>query len=332
MSAVAPSTPAPRRPPVRSRQVSLHGHLINYLEAGRRGPVLLLIHGIAGRAAQWRPVMQLLGHRFRVIAPDLLGHGASAKPRGDYSLGAYAVTQRDFLIALGVERATVVGHSFGGGVAMQLAYQFPTFCERLVLIGSGGLGKEVNLLLRLATLPGSEWVLPLIAHERVIAKGAALSARLGRAGINLGGDLAEIARSYASLADRETRTAFIHTARGVMDFDGQRVSALDRLYLAEDIPTLLIWGARDPVIPAKHGRAAQEAMPSSRLEVMADAGHFPQLDQPAVLAGLLAGFIEDTEPARLDDSPATLKRLRRRLIARGRSGSGGGRVRARTGG
>lgn len=157
-----------------------------------------------------------------------------------------------------------------------------------------------------------------------------MGARLGGAGINLGGDLAEIARSYASLADRETRTAFIHTARGVMDFAGQRVSALDRLYLAEDVPTLLVWGGRDPVIPATHGRAAHEVLPSSRLEVITDAGHFPQLDQPAELARLVAGFIEGTEPARLDDGPATLRRLRRRLIAGGSSGSPEGRVPARS--
>lgn len=305
-----------RRPPIRSRQVRLHGHLISYLEAGRGPQVVLLIHGIAGRAGQWRAVMEFLGRRYRVIAPDLLGHGASAKPRGDYSLGAYAVMQRDFLITLGIDRATVVGHSFGGGVAMQMSYQFPSFCERLVLVGSGGLGREVSFLLRLATLPGSEWVLPLIANEWVIARGAALSARLGEAGINLGGDLAEIARSYASLADRQTRTAFIHTARAVMDFDGQRVSALDRLYLAEEMPTLLIWGAHDPVIPVRHGRAALEALPSSRLEVIQGAGHFPQLDQPAELSRLVADFVDGTDPARLDDGPAATKRLRRRMAAR----------------
>src|SRR6188474_2720259 len=142
------------------REIELHGHRVAYRSAGS-GPVIVLVHGITSTSATWERVMPTLSKRFTVIAPDLLGHGGSAKPRGDYSLGAYASGVRDLLIALGHEHATFVGHSLGGGVAMQLAYQFPERCERLVLINSGGLGSEVNLLLRMATLPGAEFVLPL---------------------------------------------------------------------------------------------------------------------------------------------------------------------------
>src|SRR5919198_4735596 len=123
---------------IREEQLSLHGHRVSYRTAGS-GPVILLIHGITGRADQGDGVIPLLGERFTVLAPDLLGHGRSAKPRGDYSLGAYASGLRDLMIALGHRRATIVGHSLGGGVAMQLAYQFPERCERLVLIDSGGV-------------------------------------------------------------------------------------------------------------------------------------------------------------------------------------------------
>ena len=148
-----------------TRWTKVHGHDVAYRQAGE-GPLLVMIHGIAGSSGTWVPVMPLLAERYTVIAPDLLGHGESAKPRGDYSLGAYASGVRDLLGVLGHERATVVGHSLGGGVAMQFAYQFPQMAERLVLVCSGGLGKEVNPLLRALTVPGTEFVLPVVLrHE-----------------------------------------------------------------------------------------------------------------------------------------------------------------------
>ena len=130
-----------------SRHVSIHGHDVSY-RGGGSGPVVVLIHGMAGSSETWEPVLDELAEHCTVVAPDLLGHGDSDKPRGDYSLGAHASSIRDLLIALGHDRATIVGQSFGGGVAMQLAYQYPERCERLVLVASGGLGQEVALLLR----------------------------------------------------------------------------------------------------------------------------------------------------------------------------------------
>src|SRR5437016_6855694 len=151
-----------------TREITLHGHRVSYRTEGEGDEVVVLIHGITGTSETWAEAIPILAEEFTVVAPDLLGHGHSAKPRGDYSLGAYASGVRDLVAALGHERATFVGHSLGGGVAMQLAYQFPERCERLVLIDSGGLGSEVNLLLRMATLPGAEFVLPLLACERVL--------------------------------------------------------------------------------------------------------------------------------------------------------------------
>ena len=156
-----------------ARELELHGHRVTYRTAGS-GPVVLLVHGIAGSSEQWGDVAPILAEGYTVVAPDLLGHGQSAKPIGDYSLGAYAVSMRDLLIALGHRRATVVGHSLGGGIAMQFAYEYPVFCERLVVVSSGGLGREVHPLLRAATLPGAELVLPLIASQRVLGLGGAL--------------------------------------------------------------------------------------------------------------------------------------------------------------
>jgi pimeloyl-ACP methyl ester carboxylesterase len=301
----------------RQEQIVLHGHRVSYRTAGEKGPVVLLIHGIAGCAEQWDQVMPLLAEHYTVVAPDLLGHGQSAKPRGDYSLGAYAAGVRDLLLALGHRRATVVGHSLGGGVAMQFTYEYPPFAERLVLVSSGGLGPEVHLLLRAATLPGSELVLPLIAHQRLHGLGGAIGQVLARFGLQAGPDLAEMARGYGSLADAGARQAFIHSLRAVLDITGQRVSATDRLYLGELLPSLIIWGSRDPLIPVEHATIANRGLPDSRLEIFDDVGHFPQLHSPVRFAHTLIDFIETTEPTQLDFTDADFDRLRETLLRGG---------------
>lgn len=227
--------------------IELHGNSVSYLRAGE-GPPILLLHGIAGSFETWAPLLPALSARHTVIAPDMLGHGISAKPRGDYSLGAYAAGARDLMLALGYESATVVGHSLGGGIAMQFAYQFPAHTDRLALVSSGGLGEEVSFILRAATLPGSEFVLPLITKAWVTGAGRKIADWLDVIGLQPGADITEVARGYASLADPEARSAFIHTARAVIDHRGQRVSALDRLYLADSVPSLIVWGERDRII------------------------------------------------------------------------------------
>jgi pimeloyl-ACP methyl ester carboxylesterase len=285
--------------PLELREVVLHGHRVAYRQAGS-GPVVVLIHGITSDSRTWRRVMPYLARRFTVIAPDLIGHGSSAKPKGDYSLGAHASGLRDLLVALGHDRASFVGHSLGGGIAMQLSYQFPERCERLVLVDSGGLGRGVSMLLRAATLPGSELVLPLLAASRLLDAGRLGGGLLRRLGLRAGTDIEEIARGHATLADREARAAFVQTLRSVVEPGGQRVNAANRLYLAEQLPLLLIWGQHDSLIPVAHAHETHQLLPASRLEVFADSGHFPQLDQPERFIDVLAGFIESTEPAQLD--------------------------------
>jgi pimeloyl-ACP methyl ester carboxylesterase len=291
--------PTQRHDELEIRHMLLHGHRVAYRLAGS-GPVLVLVHGITSNSATWGRVMPYLARRFTVIAPDLIGHGESAKPKGDYSLGAYASGLRDLLLALGHDRATFVGHSLGGGVTMQFSYQFPELCERLVLVDSGGLGRDVSIFLRAATLPGSELVLPFLAATRVLDAGRLAGGLLSRLGLRAGTDFEEIARGHATLSDRETRAAFVHTLRGIVDPGGQRVDASNRLYLARHIPFLLIWGEHDSIIPVAHGRAAHEQMPDSRLEVFADSGHFPQLDEPEKFLDVLSDFIDSTEPAAID--------------------------------
>lgn len=278
--------------------VRLHGHEVGYRMAGS-GPPLLLVHGISGSSDTWREVIDPLAERHTVIAPDLLGHGHSAKPRGDYSLGAYASGLRDLLVALGHERVTVVGHSLGGGVALQLAYQFPERCERLVLVASGGLGREVHGLLRAAALPGSELVLPMLCTSRVRGTGNTVARLLSRVGLRASTDRREMWTGFCTLGDADARQAFVHTLRATVDPGGQRISATDRLYLAAHLPTLLMWGDRDSIIPVTHGHRAHELIPGSRLEIFPDAGHYPHLDQPGSFVRVLRDFIDTTTPAEL---------------------------------
>ncbi len=298
-----------RRKALQTEQLELHGHRVFYRLAGE-GPAIVLIHGITGTSETWNDVLPWLAESHTVLAPDLLGHGQSAKPRGDYSLGAYASGVRDLMIALGIERATFVGHSLGGGVAMQLAYQFPERLDRLVLVSSGGLGQEVHLMLRLTALPAAEYVLPLLCAEPLRNAGSAVAGFLSRLGLRPGPDLEEIARGFDTLGDVGARQAFVHTVRSIIDLDGQRVSATDRLYLAAQVPTLLMWGERDPIIPVQHGRAAQRTIPGGRLEVFPRAGHFPHREDPRRFVLTLTEFVAETEPA---DLPP--ERLRKMLLA-----------------
>lgn len=292
---------APSRRPatdVQEAVLDLHGHDVAYRRAGS-GPVVLLVHGIAGTSAVWDAILPELAATHTVIAPDLPGHGRSGRSAGDYSVGAMAATLRDLLLALGLERATVVGHSLGGGVAMQYAYLFPEHCERLVLVSAGGLGRSVALTLRSAALPGSEVV---TAGLGLVARGGGRA--LGAVGLlrpeRVSPPARELGRSVAALADRETRTAFLATLRAVVGPVGQRVFAGDRLYLAAAMPTLIVWGERDPIIPVGHGRRAHAAMPGSRLEVLPGVGHFPPLEAPEELAAALREFLATTEPAVAD--------------------------------
>jgi pimeloyl-ACP methyl ester carboxylesterase len=286
---------------MRQTDIVLHGRRLSYRVAGDPAlPVLLLIHGITSSGATWDPVIPGLAEHAHVIAPDLLGHGDSDKPRADYSLGSFASSLRDLLEHLGHEHVTVVGHSLGGGVAMQFAYQYYEYCDRLVLVSSGGLGREVSMALRAATLPGAEFVLPVIAHSRVRDAGVAVFRLLGRLPMRPAPSMTEMARGYGSLAESTARTAFVHTLRSVVEPGGQRVHAGDLMYLAEGRPTLIVWGARDTVIPVAHAYEAQQMIPGSALEVFERSGHFPHLDEPTRFVRVLAHFLDSTEPVPMD--------------------------------
>jgi pimeloyl-ACP methyl ester carboxylesterase len=282
-------------------QLDLHGHRVIYRIAGQ-GPPVVLIHGMVNSSRHWESVAQELAADFTVIAPDLIGHGDSATPRGDYSLGAHAAVIRDLLAAIDVERATIVGHSLGGGVAMQFFYQFPQRTERLVLVSSGGLGHEVSPLLRGAALPGASALLSLAAHPRLVTALSDAGGRMRERGSGTGVYLQAIARALRPLSAPGARQAFVQTLRSVIDVRGQRVSARDRLYLLRSMPTLVVWGERDHTIPLAHGRDAHAAIPESRFVTLPRAAHFPHLEDPEGLAAALRDFLVTTEPARLEDA------------------------------
>jgi pimeloyl-ACP methyl ester carboxylesterase len=273
-----------------ARRTTLHGQELSYLDSGN-GPAVLFIHGLLGSHRNWAHLVDALDTRHRVVAPDLIGHGASAKPMGDYSLGAHAATLRDLLDHLGIARVTLVGHSLGGGIAMQFCYLFPDRVERLVLVSSGGLGRSVSPLLRSATLPGADWVLALAASGWVRNRAEAVGGTLRRLGVRPSADLTEGWLGFSSLGEAETRRAFLATARSVIDPGGQTVTAHDHLPMAIAVPTLVVWGTRDRMIPAWHATTAQQAIAGSRVEMFEGAGHFPHLEQPERFALLLGDFM-----------------------------------------
>ncbi|KAA0110686.1 alpha/beta fold hydrolase [Mycolicibacterium sp. P1-5] len=284
------------------KYLDLHGDQVAYLDEGH-GEVILLLHGMAGSSQTWRSVVRPLSRKYRVIAPDLLGHGHSAKPRSDYSLGAFAVWLRDLLDELGVTQATIVGHSLGGGVAMQFLYQHPDYCHRLILVNSGGLGPDVGWTLRLLSAPGAELIMPIIAPPPVLALGEKVRSWFGKAGITSPRG-AEIWNAYSSFSDAPTRAAFLRTLRSVVDYRGQAVSALNRLHMKADMPIMAIWGDSDAIIPVEHAYSAHEARPDVRLEVLPGVGHFPQVERPTEFVELVDDFISSTAGADIKQ-PAT---------------------------
>ena len=307
------STCAQRRPG--TSEIELHGHRV-VLPPRRRGA--------ADRAdpRDHRPLRPVGARRSSSLGAEHTRCwrptcSATASRRSRAATTRSAPTRarvRDTMVALGHDRATIVGHSLGGGIAMQFAYQFPERCERLVLVSSGGLGREVHPLLRAATLPGSEYVLPLLTHARVLG---------GRRGGRPGARRAAAARpaptsprspaASRSLGDAEARSAFIETMRAVLDPGGQRVSALDRLYLAESVPSLIVWGSADPIIPAAHGRgrargdARQPARGPRRRRPLPPAGA-----AAPVRRACWRTFVAETEAARArhDDDPRPADRRR----------------------
>ncbi|MFA6297579.1 MAG: alpha/beta fold hydrolase [Nocardioides sp.] len=276
--------------------LTIHGHRRAFVKVGQ-GPALLLLHGLGCDHTTWEPVLDTLAKRYTVIAPDLLGHGQSDKPRADYSVGGYANGMRDLLTVLGIDKVTVVGHSFGGGVAMQFAYQFPERTERMMLVGSGGLGPEVSPFIRAITTPGYHQLMGVLTLPGVRHIGLAGMRALAGTGWKATRDLYEVADIYDSFKDPHARAAIRHVVRAVVDWKGQIVTMADRAYLTDEMPMAVVWGRDDRVIPVRHASNAAALAPKARIEVIPNAGHFPHRDHPQRFAKIVHDFIRTTQPA-----------------------------------
>jgi pimeloyl-ACP methyl ester carboxylesterase len=278
------------------QKVTIHGHQRAFVKVGS-GPALLLLHGLGCDHTTWLPVITQLAKKYTVIAPDLLGHGASDKPRADYSVGGYANGMRDLLTVLNIDKVTVVGHSLGGGVAMQFGYQFPERTERIVLVAPGGLGPEVTPLIRAVTLPGFNPVMGLLTLPVVRHAGMAGMRALARTGMTATHDLDEVAEIYDTFKDRRSRKAISQVVRAVVDTRGQLVTMVDRAYLTQAMPMLVVWGEQDMVIPVKHARTAAAVAPGAIVEVLGNSGHFPHKDHPERFVKIVNDFVRSTQPA-----------------------------------
>ena len=288
--------------------VTIHGHRRAFVKTGT-GPAVLLLHGLGCDHTTWESVIEPLSRRYTVIAPDLLGHGRSDKPRADYTLGGFANGMRDLLTVLGIDKVTVIGHSFGGGVAMQFAYQYPERTERLMLVASGGLGPEVSPAIRAISTPGFHQVMSVLTLPGIRHAGMAGMRALSGTGLSLTRDLDEVARIYDTFRDSAARHAVRHVVKAVVDWQGQIVTMADRAYLTEAMPMWVVWGRDDRVIPVRHANAAAELAPNARVEVIPDSGHFPHKDHPQRFARIVQDFIRTTEPATY--SRARFRRLLR---------------------
>lgn len=276
---------------------TINGHRRAYRIAGS-GPVILMLHGVGDSSTTWHPVHAKLAQRFTVIAPDLLGHGESDKPRADYSLAAFANGLRDLLTVLEIDRVTVVGHSLGGGLAAQFAYQYPEFVERVVLVSAGGVTKDVSLALRVAAMPMGAEALSVLRVPGAVPAVKLASRAIGNifGSTRFTRDVASLPRLVDGLSKPGAVDAFARTLRGVVDTQGQYVSMLDRSYLMQGLPVQIIWGEDDLIIPVGHARLAHEQMPGSRLEIFEQSGHMPHGDQPDRFVEIIHRFIDATEP------------------------------------
>lgn len=277
----------------------LNGHVISYLHHPGAGVSLLLVHGVGSSIETWGDIPDRLASAgLPFVAIDLLGHGSSSMGHGDFSLGAHANTIRDLMDHLELDRVHLVGHSLGGGISLQFAYQYPSRVASMILVSSGGLGPDLGVTLRAATLPGADLVLRTMGHPRVLGLAARTEQALGRLGSRrpILGPRARL--RLESLRDQERRAAFLATLRSVVGPEGQRVSAVAQLTTLDADHVLIVWGELDPMVPIRHGRDAHAQLPGSKFVEILGGGHHPHTDDAeAFTLALLTHLAEISEVA-----------------------------------
>lgn len=249
------------------------------------GPPLVLLHGLSDSYSSWMHLVPPLARDRRVLVPDLPGHGLSARPDASYELQWYAHLMARWLESRGLESVDVVGHSFGGGVALMMLPECRQRIRRLILVSSGGLGREISFLLRLASIPylvelfGQPFMGPA-TRLGLMATGGAFSQKDG-------------AKRSAMNARSGSARAFARTVRDIIDWRGQRRSFLERPSDLALPPIAVFWGDRDAVIPVSHARALAQSMDGVRLTVFDGCGHYPHHEQPEAFVRAVGSFLGD---------------------------------------
>ena len=277
------------------RSVLAGGCVLAYHESGPpQAPLVLLLHGLASDSGTWdKAAAPLAARGLRVMALDLLGHGRSDKPAGEYLLDDFADSLEAFFAVLDLPAATVCGHSLGGAIAVHFAARRPDLVSRLVLVSAGGLGREVHPLLRAAALPAAPALLALAMRPgmRRLYRDPRVHRALGLTADNL----VNLRRAGHALGSPAGRASFFASLRGVIDPGGQRGSFIEMRAMAADRPTLIVWNEGDPVIPVAHARAARAHLPdSSRLVVFPNKGHEPHRRDADRFADEVAAFIRSS--------------------------------------
>jgi pimeloyl-ACP methyl ester carboxylesterase len=269
------------------RNVEVDGVHLHYVEAGS-GPPLLLLHGLNGSTFGFRLLMPYLTPHFRTIALDLMGFGYSDRPQHrDYSLGAQARLVAGFLDALGIAKASVLGHSLGGAVAMHLALEFPERVDRLILVSSAS-DSETRRGLR-----SSRLVRPLLP---VVAAFTVQNQRFRRMSLRSACyDPSFVTADMLEGYMAPTRVRGHLRALGSLMVDRRKDPPLDPSAISR--PALIIWGAADRWLPPSHGERLRALIPDSRMTIIENAGHLVLEEQPEESARALVDFLQEGMPA-----------------------------------
>mgnify|MGYP006299848815 FL=1 len=270
--------------------VTLDSVKTRYWEIGERGPRIVLIHGIGGFAENWRFNIENLAGHFKVYAVDLVGFGKSGKPKAPYTYDYFARFIKEFIDVMEIDKAVLIGHSLGGGIAMRFALMFPGRVEKLVLVDSAGLGKEISKIFKLISLPGFGELVTRPDRTRTLKmyKNLVYDRSL------LSEEMVDLGFSFSSSPGAQQ--AFLKTARGTVNIFGFKRKAINpirRNLHRIEVPVLVLWGERDAIIPVRHAYIAKDGIPDAELEVFENCGHIPMIECPDEFNTAVVKFLRE---------------------------------------
>jgi pimeloyl-ACP methyl ester carboxylesterase len=274
---------------MQDRFVEVGGLRVRYRSAGECGSVLVLLHGIGRTLEDWSENMLALGKSHRVFAPDFPGCGFSDKPVLPYTTPFLAGFVRDFLRVLNLERAILVGNSMGGGISLEFSALFPELLEGLVLVAPAGMGPKGAQFLGLCSIPG---------FGEVISRPSRVGSRRALELLFADRSLMTQARAERDfeLSNQPGATrAFLKMLRFMANRRGAKPAFYNRsLENAANlrVPTLIVWGVQDHILPVEYAPVAAKIIPGSKLQIYDPCGHFPMLERAQEFNALLLEFLE----------------------------------------